>query len=160
MVFNKSNSERTTDAIARMNYLHDRYRKARKISDEDMLYTLSLFTLEPIRWTAAYEWRALTDLERCALATFWKDLGDKMEIPYSVLPSSKIGWQNALDWLEELDAWSFAYEERHMRPADSNARLAAGTMDILLFNIPVKLRGIANGFVAVLLGERLRTAMK
>lgn len=143
-----------------MNYLHDRYRKAGKISDKDMLYTLSLFTLEPIRWTHAYEWRPLTDLERCALATFWKDLGDKMEIQYSVLPSSKIGWKDALHWLEELDAWSLEYEAIHMRPADSNARLAAGTMDILLYSVPMKLRGMAEAFVAVLLGERLRSAMK
>ena len=58
-----------------MNYLHGRYIKAGKISNDDMLYTLSLFVLEPIRWTAKYEWRCVTDLERCAMGMCWKDLG-------------------------------------------------------------------------------------
>jgi hypothetical protein len=60
-------SERTNAAIARMNYLHSRYQKAGKISNDDMLYTLSLFVLEVERWVGLYEWRSLTPLEICAM---------------------------------------------------------------------------------------------
>lgn len=60
-------SERATSAIARMNYLHSRYQKAKKISNDDMLYTLSLFVLEVERWIRLYEWRALTPMEIAAL---------------------------------------------------------------------------------------------
>lgn len=49
-----------------MNYLHSRYQKAGKISNDDMLYTLSLFVLEVERWVGLYEWRSLTPLEICA----------------------------------------------------------------------------------------------
>ncbi|KAJ5732693.1 hypothetical protein N7493_004174 [Penicillium malachiteum] len=51
IVLTKPNSSRNLDAIARMNWLHDRYRRAGKIKDGDMLHTLSLFVLEPVRWT-------------------------------------------------------------------------------------------------------------
>jgi hypothetical protein len=60
-------SERTNEALARMNYLHGRYQKAGKISNDDMLYTLSLFVLEVERWVGLYEWRSLTPLEICAM---------------------------------------------------------------------------------------------
>lgn len=70
VVLNKPDSERTISGIALMNYLHGRYIKAGKISNDDMLYTLSLFVLEPIRWTAKYEWRTVTDFERCAMGIY------------------------------------------------------------------------------------------
>ena len=47
-------------AIARVNWLHSRWPN---IKQEDYLYTLSLFILEPIRWASNYGWRALTPLE-------------------------------------------------------------------------------------------------
>ena len=61
------NSERSCAAIARMNYLHSGYQKAGKISNDDLLYTLSLFALEPKRWINRFEWRQLTNMEVCAL---------------------------------------------------------------------------------------------
>lgn len=60
-------SERANSAIARMNYLHNRYQKANKISNDDMLYTLSLFVLEVEKWIRLYEWRLLTPMEICAM---------------------------------------------------------------------------------------------
>lgn len=42
--------ERVLKAIARMNYLHSRYQKAGKISNEDLLYTLSVFITEPVEY--------------------------------------------------------------------------------------------------------------
>lgn len=60
-------SERANSAIARMNYLHNMYRRCGKISNDDMLYTLSLFVLEPERWVRLYEWRKMTDMEICAV---------------------------------------------------------------------------------------------
>ncbi|KAJ5707047.1 hypothetical protein N7488_006848 [Penicillium malachiteum] len=96
IVLNKPNSTRNLDTIARMNWLHDRYRRAGKIKDETMLYTLSLFVLEPIRWTNRFEWRSLLDIERCALAVYWRSLCEAMDISYEVLPSAKSGWRDDL----------------------------------------------------------------
>jgi len=58
--------------MARMNYIHSRYQKAGKISNNDMLYTLSVFITEPISWVDKYEWRVMSDAEKNALATHCK----------------------------------------------------------------------------------------
>lgn len=136
VVLNKPDSKQAISGIALMNYLHGRYIKAGKISNDDMLYMLSLFVLEPIRWTAKYEWRGVTDFEKCAMGVYWKDLGEAMKISYDILPSASPGWREGFHWLEELEAWSLAYEARNMVPADTNATLARGTFDIALFNVP------------------------
>ncbi|KAE9987389.1 hypothetical protein EG327_003835 [Venturia inaequalis] len=60
-------AERTNAAIARMNYLHSLYQKKNLISNDDMLYTLSLFATEPCRWVNRYEWRQMTEMETCAM---------------------------------------------------------------------------------------------
>lgn len=159
IVLNKPGSVRNLDAIARMNWLHERYRRAGKIKDEDMLYTLSLFVLEPVRWTERFEWRTLSDLERCALAVYWKNLGEVMDIPYDALPSAKSGWQDGLHWLEELEAWSKAYDVENTVPNEHNKTLALATLKIGLTNVPRIFHGVGLRFVAALLDQRLRRAM-
>lgn len=52
-------SDRHARALARMNYLHSQY----NISNDDKLYTLSVFVTAPQRWLEKYEWRPLTELE-------------------------------------------------------------------------------------------------
>ncbi|OQE34803.1 hypothetical protein PENCOP_c015G06460 [Penicillium coprophilum] len=119
IVLNKARSDWNMDAITRMDWLHDRYRTPGEIKDEDKLYTLSLFVLEPVRWTERFEW-----LERCALAIYWKNLGEVMDIQYDALPSAKSGWQDEFHWLDKLKAWSKAYDfksttKRHVSNATS-----------------------------------------
>ncbi|KAB5570441.1 hypothetical protein GE09DRAFT_707736 [Coniochaeta sp. 2T2.1] len=159
VVLNPPESNRTIDGIARINFLHDRYRRAGKISDDDMLYTLSLFALEPGRWVARYDWRCLTDVERCAMGVFWRDLGQAMEIPFDALGAAA-GAVDGLTWLEALDAWSGQYEKRGMRPAETNEKVARATLDIALFNVPIWMRGFSLGLVTSLLEPRLRCAMR
>ena len=142
-----------------MNYLHSGYQKSGKISDSDMLYTLSLFALEPPRWIKKYEWRDLSDMELCALGTFWKSMGDAMKIPFDVLPSHKPGWKDGLHWLEEVREWSLAYEALHMVPAITNKQLADSTMDVLLWYMPSILRETGRAFASLLMSDRLRAAM-
>ena len=156
---NKPSSERTIKAIARMNYLHARYRAAGKIKDDDMLYTLSLFACEPNRWIERFEWRDLTDVERCAGGTYWKAMGDAMHISYDALPSAKTGWTDGLHWLEEIGIWSETYEATNMKPAESNKQLAQAHLDLLLFNLSPRLNFMAKTFIGVLLRPRLQEAM-
>jgi hypothetical protein len=160
VVLNKPDSERAISGMALMNYLHSRYIKAGKISNDDMLYTISLFVLEPNRWTAKYEWRGVTDFERCAMVVYWKDLGEAMKTSYEILPLSSLGWRDGLQWLEELEAWSLAYEAQNMVPADTNATLAHGTFDIALFSVPSFLKPYGFTVASGLLEPRLQRAMK
>ena len=156
---NEPSSERATQAIARMNFLHAPYQKSGKISNNDLLYTLSLFALEPARWVAKYEWRSLTDLELCACGTYWKSMGDAMEISFQCLPSYKVGWKDGLHWLNEIEQWSLHYEEGNMVPALSNKQLADSHFDIMCINVPKMLLPVCRTMVSVLLGDRLQKAM-
>ena len=156
---NKPASERAIQAIARMNFLHSRYQKAGKITNNDLLYVLSNFALEPVRWISRCEWRNLTDVELCASGTFWKNIGDAMEISYEVLHSSAKGWQDGLHWLSEVKQWSDEYEESHMVDADSNRELAESLLNSLLPRKPAGCRKHCMKAVAMLLGDRLRQSM-
>ena len=156
---NKPTSERAIEAIARMNFLHSRYQKSGKISNDDLLYTLSIFALEPSRWIDQYEWRTMNDLEMCACGTFWKNMGNAMEISYAKLDSSAKGWQDGLHWLEEVKDWSDKYEEAHMVRADTNRQLADSQLHTLLPRWPAKLHDVCKKSVIVLLGDRLRRSM-
>jgi hypothetical protein len=156
---NKPSSERTIKAISRMNYLHARYQKSGQIKNSDMLYTLSLFALEPVRWIQKYEWRDLTDIELCACGTFWKSIGDAMLISFEDLSSSKKGWTDGLHWLEEVQTWSGMYEATNMIPAITNKKLAESHLDVLFLNVPTWLNDVGKKVVSVFVGERLREAM-
>ncbi len=127
--------------------------------DADMLYTLSFFALEPFRWVSRLEWREMTELELCALGVLWKSIGEAMEIPYDVLPSSRFGWHNVLEWLDELNEWSTAYETEHMVPATSNKRLADSTIDRFLWKLPVSMKGMRRNLAAAVLEDKLREVM-
>src|SRR3954469_15022786 len=52
-------SERGRAAIARMNEIHGRF----SIRNQDFLYVLSTFVLEPIRWNARFGWRRMIPKE-------------------------------------------------------------------------------------------------
>lgn len=142
-----------------MNFLHSNYIKAGKILDDDMLYTLSLFALEPVRWINRYEWRNVSEFERCALGTFWKSIGDAMEISYDALPSSKTGFRDGLHWFEEIEAWSVAYEAKAMVPHKDNYMTANATIEILLWEVPSFLKPLGRKSVYLLMEDRLRAAM-
>ena len=156
---NRPSSKRCRSAVARMNFLHSRYQKAGKIRESDMLYTLSVFALEPVRWVNMYEWRSFTDLELCASGTYWKAMGDAMGISFAKLPSANTGWKDGLHWLEEIKTWSEQYERLNMVPAETNRQLAQSHLDVLFINIPSSLHPIGQHIVAVLVGERIRKAM-
>ncbi|KAI4290559.1 MAG: hypothetical protein L6R35_000172 [Caloplaca aegaea] len=155
----RPSSPRTLEAIARMNYIHSLYQQSGAISNDDMLFTLSLFVLEPCRWIERYEWRALKDFEKCSLAVFWKSIGDAMGISYRRLESAEEGWVDGVHWLEELQAWSEQYERKNMLPHPDNKRNADETVAILLWGIPKSLKSFGKRVVSALMDDRLREAM-
>jgi hypothetical protein len=158
MAFEPS-SERAQTAIARTKFLHKGYRASGKILEDDMLYTLSLFATEPIRFVERYEWRKMTDLEQCAVGTYWKSLGDALGISYDVLPSGKAGFHDGIHWLNEVSAWSLQYEKVHMKPHPRNKEIADKTIDVLVYNLPGFLKPLGVYFVSFLMDDRLRKAM-
>ncbi|KAK5635949.1 hypothetical protein RRF57_011661 [Xylaria bambusicola] len=150
----------TKAAIDRVNYIHGFYRPSSKMSDDDLLYVLSLFALEPIRCIDRFEWRRLTALERRALATLWKALGEALRIPFDRLPSDEEGFDDdALKWLSELEVWGREYEERHREKTPESVFLGEKQLDAWVRGVPRFLRRWARGCVAVLIEPGLRQAM-
>ncbi|KAA1470820.1 hypothetical protein DENSPDRAFT_836710 [Dentipellis sp. KUC8613] len=102
-------------AIARVNWLHRKY----KISNDDFLYTLSMFVIGPIRGAEAWGWRTLSPLECQAIFVLWCEVGRLMNI------------KDIPDTLEELITWAEAYEERYMVPAITNHQLIVPLMEVV-----------------------------
>ncbi|KAJ5126593.1 hypothetical protein N7448_007372 [Penicillium atrosanguineum] len=130
-------------SLARTRFLHSGYRASGKILDSDMLYALALFALQPIQFINRYEWHTLSDLERCAIGTFWKSIGDTLGISYEVLPSGVAGARDGLHWLEELE----------------NRESADQTIAILVYMLPRALHPAALQLISCMMDNRLRKAM-
>ncbi|EED24148.1 conserved hypothetical protein [Talaromyces stipitatus ATCC 10500] len=169
-------SVRSRLGLSRTKYLHQGYRNSGSVREEDMLYTLSLFATEPIRFINLYEWRTATELERCAMGVFWKSVGDALGIDYSAfLPSAKAaamaaeegnaasgtvnGFIDGIHWLDEITAWAQEYEKKAMVPAQTNRDTADQTTAILTYALPRPFKFLGNWFVSSMMDDRLRHAM-
>lgn len=158
---NPPSGERGIEAFARLNYLHGHYIDQKRITNDDMLYTLALFMNHPVEWINQYEWRGLSDLEICALATFHKSMGEAMQISYHVLPGSETNFQNGggLQFYRELDEWAKGYEREHMRPHVDNFKTAIKTKELLLSTVPSFTHGLVAQLVSAAMDDRLREAI-
>ncbi|KAK1779368.1 hypothetical protein QBC45DRAFT_411446 [Copromyces sp. CBS 386.78] len=170
MISNPPWEKRGLEALARMNWLHGRWQKAGKIRDGDMLYTLSMFALEPDRWIRRWEWRGVSEIERCAEGVVWREVGGLMGIGFEDLDRFSKNGENGeevgkeeesgLEWMEKMERWNEWYEDTEMRYEESNAKVAKHTVDLLLLSQPSWLRGLSKEFIGVLMGRRLREAME
>lgn len=159
IVGHSPSSKRAYTSIARTKFLHSGYRASGTILENDMLFTLALFALEPIRFITRFEWRELSDLERCAIGTFWKSLGDGLGISYEALPSGKTGFRDGIHWLDEITVWSEEYEVKCMVPNIKNRETADQTTAVLVYMIPKPFQHIGLKFVSFMMDDRLRKAM-
>lgn len=146
-------------AIARINYLHARYRKAGKILDEDMLHTLGSAVVDIFRLVNRHEWRQLTEVEKCAIGVFHKSLGDMLEMDFALLPSSKAGWTDGIHFANELCEWTLEYEKRVAKPTESTQIIGKRLMDLAKSNLPRPLRPVIERFVAAKLDKHIRVSM-
>lgn len=122
-------SERGLLALSKMNWLHAQY--GTRISNDDLVHTLALFILEPIRWIAMYEWRPMTELEEVATFTYWKEIGNRM------------GMQGIPATLDDLRQWTIEYEKTAMVYADSNGKCYDATLGLFLRNVPPRFKEFA-----------------
>ncbi|ETS63124.1 hypothetical protein PaG_02902 [Moesziomyces aphidis] len=136
---------RSSIALARVNFLHGRWKS--KISNDDLLYTLSVFIIEPAKWIDRYEWRKTSALEKEAMFALFYHIGRCM------------GIQNIPETREELIQWSLAYEENYMKFEQCNHEVAQHTTALLMYALPSMLHGFATHLVVSLMDERLRVAM-
>src|SRR6185369_8027767 len=109
-------SDRGRRAIARMNAIHGRF----KIANDDFLYVLSTFVLEPIRWNARFGWRPLERNEKLAYFELWREIGRRMNI--RDVPRS----------LEALTIWSEGFEAARFKSSEETRRVARATQRMFL----------------------------
>ncbi|KIW78408.1 hypothetical protein Z517_08244 [Fonsecaea pedrosoi CBS 271.37] len=156
---NPVTSDRHFQAIARINYLHARYRATGKILDEDMLHTLGDGLAEIVRWVNDYEWRRLNDVEVCALGVWHMALGEAMEIPYTMLPSCEEGWENGLHFAREMMAWTLAYEAKVAINTPNNSAFVNNYFETKAGKLPSVVKPLIKQMLAVDIDPTMRRSM-
>lgn len=156
-MINPPGSKRSLHAIARMNFLHSRYRQEGTITNEDLLYTLSVFVTEPPRFVRLYEWRTMNEMELCAYGVFWKALGDAMGIEYEGLLAHKT-WRDGIEWADDVTAWAKRYETDVMKPSPVAHKPAVALLPIITYWLPRFMKPFGQEIVCVLIGDRIREA--
>lgn len=137
-------SPRGQQSIARMNAMHGRFR----IDNGDMIYVLSTFICEPIRWLDRFGRRAMTEPEQRAWFLYYRGLGERM------------GIQDIPRELSVMMQFNEDYEAANFRFADTNQRIGAATSDLLLgFYLPRWLFWAGRPAVRAFLDPPLLTAM-
>ena len=101
--------------VAHLNAIHGHYR----ITNDDYLYTLSVFTVDVDAWIRRWGWRPLRPTERRALYNIYRELGVRMGI--REIPST----------FAAMVAWREAYEARARRYDPDNEVVARALIDAL-----------------------------
>ena len=135
-------SERGREALRRINRFHGKY----EIPNDDFLYVLSTFHLEPIRWINRFGWRRLTDAEVRASYLFWREVGRRMAI--RDIPSDH----------EAFERWSLDFERTHFRYDDANHRVAVSTRELFVSWAPRPLRPLVRVGVHAMLDDAMLAA--
>lgn len=139
---NGYDSPRGAMAIQRMNELHAQF----KIPNDDFLFVLSTFVLDPIDWTSQYGWRAMSPRECNALFLFWKNVAQRM------------GLTDIPDGLNELREFSVEYVRREVQFDNRNRRVADATLDVIRKWLPWGTRWLVVPTVNALIDPPMREA--
>jgi hypothetical protein len=134
---------RGREVLRMLNRMHSRW----PIEVDDFLYVLCTFVVVPVRWIDQYGWRACTDAEREAIATFYREVGRRMGI--RGLPGSYV---DAARFLDE-------YEVANVRYSPEGAALAEATRGVLAGRLPTPLRPWAGRITALYLPDHLCAAV-
>lgn len=141
-VENGYDSPRGRQAIRMMNRFHRPY----DICNSDMLYVLSTFIFEPIRWLERYGWRQLSPQEKQASYHFWVAVGRRMAI------------RDIPETIEAFAQFQREYEGENYVYHPTNSRVAEATIAVLLSGYPRFTQSGARWAVYSLLDDPLRRA--
>ncbi|KAF9096929.1 hypothetical protein BGX27_001062 [Mortierella sp. AM989] len=135
---------RANAAVERINFFHSHY----NIAQEEFLYTLGLFVIEPIYLVNKYEWRPFTVLEENAMLAVWTDLGRKM------------GIENIPKTVRDFEDWVEDYESRKMKYAPVNNKMADCSIAVsqALVTTP-EAKARVKKFLIALMSQRNRAAV-
>ena len=133
---------RGKEALERMNWAHGHY----QIANDDFLYVLSTFILEPVRWIDAFGWRPTCANERLGYYHFWRAIGGRMGIR-DIPPS-----------YEAFEQWSRDYEKQTFRFAETNQGVGSATRDLFASWFPRLATPIVRYSIYALLDDAMLSA--
>jgi hypothetical protein len=109
-------SEKGQHAIATINHAH-RFVQA---ENDDYLYVLSTFFLEPLRWNAAFEKQLISPQDQQTVIDFWCEVGEKMSIKHR--------FNTLADW----QTFQREYEDNYMGYSEQGHKLAIRSIEELV----------------------------
>ncbi|MFF2958708.1 oxygenase MpaB family protein [Streptomyces sp. NPDC057963] len=112
MVRGGYDSERGRQALRQINRAHSRF----DIANQDMLYVLSTFIFEPVRWIDRWAWRRVSTVEKLAAFYFFVGVGRRMNI--KGLPTD----------YDAFERFNREYERERFQPAASNHRVGTSLL--------------------------------
>ena len=130
-------------ALHRLNEIHGKY----TISNEDFLYVLTIFIVEPVRW-----------INRCGFRPLHRNEIEANHLKYMNI-GIKMGIQHVPTTFDEAASYLDKYEERYMIYHPTNAKLAESTTALFLSKLPSFVHPIARQVMHSLCPPRLRKAM-
>ena len=128
-------SERGRFMVERLNFIHGHY----CISNDDYLYTLALFMVEPVRWCQTFGYRRLDETERQALYLQFRELGEAMNI------------RNIPADYNAMEAWYLDYRRRHLAYDAANRAVTEGLIRGMQGMLPKLLQPLTRGAIRALI---------
>jgi hypothetical protein len=135
-------SERGKAALRRMNQQHARF----AIPNADLLYVLSTFIYEPIRWVARFGYRPMCLYEQLAMFYFWREVGRRMNI------------QDLPDDYDTFERYNREYERKQFRFTEASRRVGMATRELFAGWFPALLRPLVRRAIHALLEDSLIAA--
>lgn len=136
-------SERGRTAIRRINRAHRPY----DITNADMLYVLSTFVLEPVRWIDRWARRPMTAAERLAGFEFYRELGRRLGV--TGIPHE----------YAEFEDLNLEFERTRFAPTRQGHRLATDLLNVYASLYPAAVRAVAVDVWHARLGAPVRAAL-
>ena len=130
-------SSRGQHMVKHLNWIHSHY----EISNDDYLYTLALFIIEPVRWMETFGYRALTDREKYAGYLAFKSLGQAMGI--QDIPESR----------DQFVAWYQNFRRQHMVYHPDNKKVTDGLISGMKEMFPFILRPLVRPVILTLIND-------
>ncbi len=135
-------SPRGRAALRRINRSHHPY----PIDNDAMLYVLSTFVFDPVRWIDAYGWRPLLANEKYAAYHFYREVGTRM------------GITDVPDSYDEFAAFNRDVEQR-LHPTPDSRELSDDVLGLVASWFPRPLRGAARRLVPATFDDGLRAGL-
>jgi hypothetical protein len=123
--------------VKHLNWIHSHY----EINNDDYLYTLALFIIEPVRWMETFGYRSLTNRETYAWSLAFKSLGQAMGIQH--IPKSR----------DEFVAWYQNYRRQHMLYHPDNKKVTDGLINGMKEMFPFIIRPLVRPVILTLIND-------